>query len=83
MTYVGSRNEEYTAQQWRLIWSQDGGQNWRILHEATNATNPAVLETDEADNIYLVRPDWATRSGAAISPFCTASSAATITANRS
>ena len=58
MAYLRSRNEEYTAQQWRLIWSQDGGQNWRILHEATNATNPAVLETDEADNIYLVRPDW-------------------------
>ena len=58
MAYLRSRNEEYTAQQWRLIWSQDGGQNWRILHEATNATNPAVLETDQADNIYLVRPDW-------------------------
>ena len=29
-----------------------------ILCEETNATNPAVLETDEADNIYLVRPDW-------------------------
>jgi hypothetical protein len=58
MAYIRSRNEAYTAQQWRLIWSQDGGRNWTVLHEATNATNPAVLETDSRDNVYLMRPDW-------------------------
>lgn len=58
MAYLRSRNDEYTAQQWRLTWSPDGGRNWTVLHEATHATNPAVLETDARDNVYLVRPDW-------------------------
>jgi hypothetical protein len=58
MSYIRSRNEPYTAQQWRLIWSRDGGRTWRTLHEATDPTNPPVLETDEADTIYLIRPHW-------------------------
>jgi hypothetical protein len=58
MAYLRRRNEAYTAQQWRLIQSQDGGHTWRTLHEETNATNPPCLETDDADNVYLIRPDW-------------------------
>jgi len=58
MAYLRRRNEPYTAQQWRLVWSRDGGRTWSTLHEETNATNPPCLETDEQDNLYLVRPDW-------------------------
>lgn len=58
MAYIRSRNEAYTAQQWRLIRSTDGGSTFTTLYEATHATNPPVIETDEQDNIYLVRPDF-------------------------
>ena len=58
MTHVRSRNEKYTAQQWRLSWSRDVGKTFQTLFEATDATNPPVLETDSAGNIYLGRPDY-------------------------
>ncbi len=58
MTHIRTRNEAYTAQQWRLSWSHDGGKTFATLYEATNATNPPVLETDADDNLYLVRPDF-------------------------
>jgi hypothetical protein len=58
MTHIRTRNEPYTAQQWRLSWSRDGGQTFETLYEATHATNPPVLETDEEHNIYLIRPDF-------------------------
>ena len=48
----------YTAQQWRLSMSRDGGRTFGTIHEETNATNPATLETDAAGNIYLIRPDF-------------------------
>ncbi len=59
MTHLRTRNEAYTAQGWRLSQSDDGGTSFRTLHSETNATNPAVLETDAEDNVYLVRPDFA------------------------
>src|SRR5688572_33371040 len=55
MTHIRTRNEPYTAQQWRLSWSRDGGRTFETLYEATHATNPAVLETDDAENVYLIR----------------------------
>ncbi|HJN15678.1 MAG TPA: hypothetical protein QGH10_09320 [Armatimonadota bacterium] len=58
MTHLRSRNDAYTAQQWRLSRSQDGGETFETVWEETNATNPATLETDEAGNIYLIRPDF-------------------------
>jgi len=58
LTYIKSRNEAYTAQNWRLVWSGDEGRTFRILYESTDATNPAPLETDEENNIYLVYPDF-------------------------
>lgn len=58
MTHIRTRNEAYTAQQWRLSWSHDGGKSFETLYEATNATNPPVLETDGDDNLYLIRPDF-------------------------
>jgi hypothetical protein len=58
MTYVKTRNEPYTAQGWRLLRSVDGGERFTTVYEAVDATNPPVLETDEADNVYLARPDF-------------------------
>ena len=58
-THLRSRNEAYTAQQWRLSRSADGGKSFVTVLEATHATNPAVVETDESHNLYLVRPDFA------------------------
>jgi len=58
ITHIRSRNEPYTAQQWRLSQSTDGGTTFSTIYEATHATNPPVLETDEHNNIYLVRPDF-------------------------
>jgi hypothetical protein len=58
MTHIRTRNEPYTAQQWRLSWSRDRGRTFESLYEATHATNPPVLETDEANNVYLIRPDF-------------------------
>lgn len=57
LTYLKSRNEEYTAQTWRLLWSTDNGNSFKILYESANATNPPPIETDEENNIYLVYPD--------------------------
>jgi hypothetical protein len=63
MTYLKKRfNREYTAQQWRLLRSTDGGKTFSVVFEATDATNPPVLETDEADNLYLARPDFVDRN---------------------
>jgi hypothetical protein len=59
MTHIRTRNEAYTAQQWRLSWSRDNGQTFETLYEATHATNPPLLETDADDNLYLIRPDFA------------------------
>jgi hypothetical protein len=58
MTHLRSRNEKYTAQQWRLSWSKDDGRTFTTLYEATDATNPPVLETDSSDNLYIGHPDW-------------------------
>ena len=59
MVHLRSRNPSYTAQQWRLSRSPDGGRTFVRLFEATHATNPAVLETDAAGNLYAARPDFA------------------------
>src|SRR5262245_9732086 len=59
MTHLRTRNEEYTAQTWRLSRSGDRGQTWKTIFEATHATNPPVIETDAGGNLYLVRPDFA------------------------
>ncbi len=58
MTHNRTRNEAYTAQQWRLSRSTDGGKTFATIYEATHATHPPAIETDEHDNIYLVRSDF-------------------------
>lgn len=62
MTHLRSRNKAYNAQQWRLLRSQDGGKTFAVIHEATDPTNPPVIESDADDNIYLIRPDFADRN---------------------
>src|SRR5690349_80999 len=39
MTHIRTRNEAYTAQQWRLSWSRDGGRSFETLYQDTHATN--------------------------------------------
>ena len=63
LTHLRTRNEPYTAQQWRLLHSGDNGQSFRVVHEATHATNPPVIETDSKDNLYLIRCDFTTGEG--------------------
>ena len=58
MTYNRTRDEKYNAQQWRVLWSSDGGKTFSTVHESTDATNPPALETDSADNLYIGHPDW-------------------------
>ena len=59
MTHIRTYNAADITHQWRLSWSKDGGKTFTTLFEATDPTNPPVLETDATDNIYLMRPDWA------------------------
>jgi len=59
LTHLRTRNETYTAQTWRLSRSTDGGRSFTTVYEATHATNPPVIETDDLGNIYLVRVDFA------------------------
>src|SRR5208282_1191575 len=58
LAYIRSRNAAYTAQQWRLVRSTDGGRHFTTVFEAADATNPPVLETDADDNLFLARPDF-------------------------
>jgi len=60
MTHVRTRNEAYTAQQWRLSRSTDAGKTFTTVHAATHATHPPAIETDEDGNVYLVRSDLTT-----------------------
>lgn len=62
--YVKSRNEDYTAQNWRLVRSTDEGRSFSVVAEGVAATNPPVLETDEADNLYVCRVDWKNNNSA-------------------
>ena len=38
ITYIHKSNDDYTAQQWRLAKSTDGGKSFATIHEATHAT---------------------------------------------
>ena len=57
-THLRSRNEAFTAQQWRLSRSVDGGAAFETVYESVDATNPPAIETDAAGNLYLVRSDF-------------------------
>ena len=57
-THIRSRNEAFTAQQWRLSRSLDNGATFETLYESVDATNAPAIETDAAGNLYLVRSDF-------------------------
>jgi hypothetical protein len=59
MTHNRTRNDAYTAQQWRLSRSTDGGGTFKTVYEATHGTHPPCIETDEHDNVYLFRSEFA------------------------
>jgi hypothetical protein len=63
MAHLRSANEAYTAQQWRLSRSTDGGKSFTTIDEQTHGTYPPAIETDEDDNIYLVRSEFSERNG--------------------
>ena len=56
--HLRSRNEAFTAQQWRLSRSVDRGAAFGTVYESVDATNPPAIETDAAGNLYLVRSDF-------------------------
>ena len=56
--HLRTRNDEYTAQTWRLSRSDDGGKTFHTMCEETLGTNPPVLEIDTAGNLYLIRVDF-------------------------
>lgn len=58
LAYIRNRNEAYTAQQWRLVHSTDGGDSFETIYESTDATNPPVIESDAESNLYLAHPDF-------------------------
>jgi hypothetical protein len=58
LAYILSRNEAYTAQEWRLMQSTDNGTSFSLVYGGVHATNPPVLETDSKNNLYLIHPDF-------------------------
>ncbi len=56
--HIRTRNEPYTAQQWRLSLSRDQGKSFATICEETLATNPPVLEIDSHGNLFLFRVDF-------------------------
>jgi hypothetical protein len=58
VTYIHKSNPDYTAQQWRLSRSTDGGQSFITVYEATHATSAPAIETDGTAALYLGHPDF-------------------------
>lgn len=56
--HLRTRNEEYTAQTWRLSRSDDGGETFQVMCEETLGTNPPVLEIDDEGHLFLIRVDF-------------------------
>jgi cephalosporin-C deacetylase-like acetyl esterase len=57
-THIRKSNTNYTAQQWRLSRSLDGGKTFSTLFEGTHATSAPALEADQAGNLYFCRADF-------------------------
>ena len=58
ITYIRKSNPKYTAQQWRLARSTDGGRSFATVLEKTHATSTPALETDKRGTLFSVRPDF-------------------------
>jgi len=57
-THIRKSNTNYTAQQWRLSRSVDGGKSFTTVLEETHATSAPALEADRAGNLFFCRPDF-------------------------
>jgi hypothetical protein len=57
-SHIRDRDKPYLAQTWRLSRSTDGGATFATVFQQTHATNPPVIETDQAGNIFLMRVDF-------------------------
>ena len=58
VTHIRKSNTNYTAQQWRLSQSVDGGKSFTTLFEDTHATSAPALEADRDGNLFFCRPDF-------------------------
>jgi len=63
VAYIRARNEEYTAQTWRLMRSTDEGQSFATIFEEVAGTNPPAMETDRHGNLYLMRQSYGSGTG--------------------
>ena len=57
-THIRKSNTNYTAQQWRLSRSVDGGKSFTTIFEDTHATSAPAIETDRDGNLFFCRPDF-------------------------
>jgi len=58
VTHVRKSNTNYTAQQWRLSRSVDGGKSFTTIFEDTHATSAPAIEADRQGNLFFCRPDF-------------------------
>ena len=58
VTHIRKSNTKYTAQQWRLSRSNDGGKSFNTVFEDTHATSAPALETDQQGRLFFCRPDF-------------------------
>ncbi len=59
VTHIRKSNTNYTAQQWRLSRSNDGGKSFTTVLEETAATSAPAIETDRNGHLFFCRPDFA------------------------
>jgi hypothetical protein len=58
IAYVHKSNADYTAQQWRLARSTDGGKSFTTIYEATHATSAPAIEALREGSLFLGHPDF-------------------------
>src|SRR5262245_44095455 len=58
VTHIRKSNTNYTAQQWRLSRSNDGGKSFSTVFEDTQATSAPALEADRQGRLFFCRPDF-------------------------
>jgi hypothetical protein len=58
VTHIRKSNTNYTAQQWRLSRSVDGGRSFTTVLEDTHATSAPAIEADRDGKLLFCRPDF-------------------------
>lgn len=57
-THIRTSNRDYSAQQWRLSHSTDGGKSFSTVFDTTEPTGAPAIETGSQNNLYLIRPHF-------------------------